>query len=90
LTVVGGRVVYAKNEYAKLGPADLPVSPSWSPVKQYGGYFDPGKKSQREASAMARNKTALSTCTHSHDVWTGLRVFGKSGLWNLSCDCFAF
>ncbi len=90
LTVVGGKVVYAKNEYAKLGPSDLPVSPSWSPVKHYGGYFDPRKKPQREANATARNATVLSTCKHSHDVGTGLRVFGKSDLWNLSCDCFAF
>jgi predicted amidohydrolase YtcJ len=33
LTVVGGKVVYATKEFAKLSPPDLPASPDWSPVK---------------------------------------------------------
>jgi predicted amidohydrolase YtcJ len=32
LTLVGGRVVHADGEFAKLGPSPLPVSPAWSPV----------------------------------------------------------
>lgn len=32
LTVVGGKVVYA-DEFERLGPPPLPVSPDWSPVK---------------------------------------------------------
>src|SRR5246127_4396697 len=38
LTVVGGKVVYATAEFSKLAPPALPVSPSWSPVKEFGGY----------------------------------------------------
>src|SRR5213080_2129120 len=38
LTVVGGKVVYATAEFSKLAPPALPVSPSWSPIKEYGGY----------------------------------------------------
>src|SRR5205823_7764784 len=38
LTIVGGKVVYASDEFSKLAPPALPVSPSWSPVTQYGGY----------------------------------------------------
>ena len=38
LTVVGGKVVYAAGDFAKLGPQALPVSPDWSPVKEFGGY----------------------------------------------------
>src|SRR5215469_10050120 len=38
LTIVGGRVVYAKGEFAKLAPPELPVSPDWSPVTKYRGY----------------------------------------------------
>src|ERR1700685_4167901 len=38
LTVVGGKVVYASDEFSNLAPPALPVSPDWSPVKQYGGY----------------------------------------------------
>src|ERR1700726_244257 len=38
LTIVGGKVVYASEEFSKLAPPALPVSPGWSPVKEYGGY----------------------------------------------------
>ena len=38
LTMVGGKVVHATGEFEKLSPPALPVSPDWSPVKEYGGY----------------------------------------------------
>ncbi len=38
LTIVGGRVVYGRNEFERLAPPSLPVSPEWSPVAAYGGY----------------------------------------------------
>ena len=41
LTIVGGKVVHASDEFSKLAPPALPVSPSWSPVKEYGGYAKP-------------------------------------------------
>src|SRR6202048_351509 len=44
LTVVGGKVVYATAEFSKLAPPALPVSPDWSPVKQYGGYSKPSSQ----------------------------------------------
>src|SRR6202035_3331630 len=37
-TVGNGRVVYADEEFKPLAPPDLPVSPSWSPVAEFGGY----------------------------------------------------
>jgi predicted amidohydrolase YtcJ len=87
LTIVGGKVVYASDEFSKLAPPSLPVSPGWSPVKQYGGYAKatnhtldvshPAACSHVEASADAR--------TRSH-----LQVLGEFGLWELGCDCFAF
>ena len=38
LTIVGGKVVYGAEEFERLAPPPLPVSPDWSPVKAYGGY----------------------------------------------------
>ncbi len=38
LTMVGGKVVYAKDRYARLAPELPPVSPDWSPVAFYEGY----------------------------------------------------
>lgn len=40
LTVVGGRTVWAAGPFQTLTPEPLPVSPDWSPVRNYGGYFE--------------------------------------------------
>lgn len=38
LTIVDGKVVYGNNEYSNVAPTPLPIIPSWSPVKYFGGY----------------------------------------------------
>ena len=38
LTIVGGRVVYAGQEFVSLAPPLPAVSPDWSPVARFGGY----------------------------------------------------
>jgi predicted amidohydrolase YtcJ len=38
LSIVGGRVVYAAQEFASLAPPMPAVSPDWSPVARFGGY----------------------------------------------------
>jgi predicted amidohydrolase YtcJ len=38
LTVVNGKIVYAKGEYQSLDVPIAEVIPAWSPVKFYGGY----------------------------------------------------
>jgi predicted amidohydrolase YtcJ len=81
LTIVGGKVVYANDDYAHLSPPPLPVSPDWSPVKEYGGYA----KSSAETVVMSRSQTASSTSAHRGHI----SVFGDLGLWQLGCDCFA-
>jgi predicted amidohydrolase YtcJ len=40
LTLVGGRTVWAAGPFQTLNPEALPVSPDWSPVRNYGGYFE--------------------------------------------------
>src|SRR5271163_996788 len=87
LTIVGGKVVYASEEFSKFGPPALPVSPDWSPVKSYGGY---AKGSQR--SIGASHSTACSHATGESRTETSwhLPVLGEFGLWELGCDCFAF
>lgn len=87
LTIVGGNVVYATEEFSKLAPPALPVSPSWSPVKEYGGYA--------KALEHTRGIRHSAVCSHvaaSPDGGTPahLRVLGEFGLWGLGCDCFAF
>jgi predicted amidohydrolase YtcJ len=87
LTIVGGKVVYATEEFSKLAPPALSVSPSWSPVKEYGGYA----KGQREIVGASHS----ASCSHTENSAPGrakshVRVLGDLGLWGLGCDCFAF
>jgi predicted amidohydrolase YtcJ len=87
LTIVGGKIVYATEEFSKLAPPVLPVSPNWSPVKEYGGYA----KGQREvvgashSASYSHIEASAPSRAKSH-----LQVLGDFGLWGLGCDCFAF
>jgi hypothetical protein len=87
LTIVGGKVVYATEEFSNLAPPALPASPSWSPVNVYGGYT----KDQPEPVGVSQR----SSCSHVEASEHGpagshLKVIGDLGLWGLGCDCFAF
>jgi hypothetical protein len=37
LTIMGGKPVYAAEEFADLAPPLPPVLPEWSPVAKFGG-----------------------------------------------------
>jgi len=87
LTMVGGRVVYATEEHASLAPPQLPVSPDWSPVAHYGGY---AQASQSPAEVSHSVLCQHSPLGHAVSAKGPVRVAGKSGLWSLGCDCFAF
>jgi len=82
LTIVGGKIVYATAEFSRLAPPELPVSPSWSPVRAYGGY---AKTSNEPVDA-----SHSSACSHVEKSGHHLQVLGDFGLWGLGCDCFAF
>jgi Amidohydrolase family len=41
LTIVGGKPVFAAEEFRELDPAIPPILPDWSPVAIYGGYARP-------------------------------------------------
>jgi predicted amidohydrolase YtcJ len=78
LTVVGGKVVYAAGLFAKHAPPSLPVSPDWSPVKQYGGYFQSSTAKVREPQSMKLASMPRWKLWHPHR-W-----------WDFGCDCFAY
>jgi predicted amidohydrolase YtcJ len=79
LTIVGGKVVYAAGSFTKLAPPPLPVSPDWSPVKNYGGYF---RASAAQTGARLR-AVKLASRLRPHLPHPG-------SLWDFGCDCFAF
>jgi predicted amidohydrolase YtcJ len=53
LTIVGGRIVWADGDFKTHAPSPLPVSPSWSPVKQFGGYQQGERAAAQRAQADA-------------------------------------
>jgi predicted amidohydrolase YtcJ len=83
LTIVGGKVVYAAGEFSRSAPQPLPVSPDWSPVKTYGGYWrsgSPAEESARTSQTIATAKLgAERSCGMSH---------GMASLWWFGCGCF--
>jgi predicted amidohydrolase YtcJ len=91
LTIVGGDVVYASEEFASLAPPALPVSPGWSPVAKFGGY---AKAETNSVTSVTRHHPHRHVCAE-HSRADGLRgrargwVESASGLWTLGCDCFA-
>jgi predicted amidohydrolase YtcJ len=78
LTLVGGKVVYAAEEFGRLAPPPLPVSPNWSPAGAYSGYH------RRKAASAATHKR--SACHPHRQVW----LPKESRFWGIGCDCFAF
>jgi len=82
LTITGGQVVHATEEFTRLAPPSLPVSPDWSPVRTYGGY---AKGDLYRSAAHARVQQPGAVPAHEHRY-----VQSKEGVWSLGCDCFAF
>jgi predicted amidohydrolase YtcJ len=85
LTMVGGRVVHATAEFAQLAPPALPVSPDWSPVKEYGGYA----RAPNPALDAHTAASHLRSQSPGKKAWP-LPVLSDLGVWELGCDCFAF
>ncbi len=79
LTIVGGKVVYAAGPFAKLAPPALPVSPDWSPVKDYGGYY--GSPSPQVGASLRSTQPAKPPDS---------RLWHPGHLWDFGCDCFVF
>jgi predicted amidohydrolase YtcJ len=98
LTVVNGRIVYADGAFDSLAPPALPVSPSWSPVAEFGGYarYRPVSAKQVRASEISCNDACVKLCgvhQHAHAfAWRSSVPTGDAnGFWGaLGCSCFAF
>ncbi|WP_144956305.1 amidohydrolase [Pseudomonas oryzihabitans] len=90
LTVVGGRIVYGAEEFDRLGPAPLPVTPDWSPVVKVPGHWKPGTPLQ---AAVHQCAGACSVHGHGHERARQSRVpvSDFSGFWGaFGCSCFSF
>jgi predicted amidohydrolase YtcJ len=79
MTVVGGKIVYASEPFTKLAPPPLPVSPDWSPVREFGGYFQPSPKGDEGVARFA----GLTLCSRWHRS-------SRRHSWSFGCDCFVY
>lgn len=90
LTIVDGKPVYAVGDFQDLSPADLPVMPDWSPVRNFGGYGAPHYQKLAAAEALAHKPKCARTPTSRIRIQKPRGFTGFDGLWGSGCDCFAF
>ncbi len=85
LTMVGGKVVYGAAEFSHFAPPPLPVSPDWSPVVAYGGYYPPRAVPSQQC---ARHGLLHRLVNAANETARGLT--GRPRAVGLPCECFAF
>jgi len=98
LTIVGGEIVHATDEFSPLAPAPIPVLPEWSPVKVFGGYGAPLdiRKAARAGVPIKHQHSAQCHEHGCHHVLQQLFTTAEAArsryaeFFGLGCDCFAF
>ena len=100
LTIVGGKVVFAAGDFARLDEGQPPPAmPDWSPVRTFGGYAAWADAGQAKP-ALARDLAAACGCAnrcgvhgHAHArAWSSrIPAADLASFWGaLGCACFAF
>jgi hypothetical protein len=96
LTIVAGKVVYGAQHFAALAPPLPPASPSWSPVRTFGGYQARKPtlaESDRRYEYAAACKCRAGCSFHGHDHLkassTRVPVADAPAFWGaLGCSCY--
>lgn len=92
LTLLGGQVVHASDDFSPLAPALPPAMPEWSPVRTFGGYQGRGPiPTQRVAQSCG---CANGCHVHGHDHTRALRAVTPASddrqFWGaFGCSCWA-
>ena len=76
MTVLGGDIVHASDEFSVNNPPLPPVSPDWSPIKYFGTY--------------GQNKVLLNQSTHHFHCSIHHAEHSHKLNYNLGCYCWAF
>jgi predicted amidohydrolase YtcJ len=65
LTIVGGKIVYAKGDFSSFSPPAIPILPDWSPTLIYNGYY-PGSNNlgTSELNSKATKKEVVKNEKH--------------------------
>ena len=105
MTVVDGKIVYAKGDFSSYSPPSIPILPDWSPTKIYNGYYPAGGHTAQPHSHIGQSNTTgltaqIHSCSgscdvhaHNHDSarLSNVPVNNYTAFWGaLGCSCFAF
>lgn len=106
MTIVDGKIVYAKGTFSSYAPPSIPVLPDWSPTNLYNGYYPAGGHFQKEIEKNAKQKlkapltSQIHSCAGSCDIhhhnhnqarMSNVPVNNYQTFWGaLGCSCFAF
>jgi predicted amidohydrolase YtcJ len=87
LTILGGKPVYAAEEFKPLDPGDLPVMPDWSPVHHFPGYWKEDFTANLHVhQCCGYGDQQVRNSSLSIPQW----ILGPRGLLDGGCECFAF
>jgi predicted amidohydrolase YtcJ len=97
LTIVGGKIVYATDDFSQFDMPLPPISPDWSPVQFFGGHQTPDNHYALQANPCLSPSCAVHGL-HSHDGklsrWLGLdghQIRPQfENPWAMGCGCFAY
>ncbi|MFW2035875.1 amidohydrolase [Acinetobacter junii] len=98
MTILGGKIVYAAAEFKQDDSPLPPASPTWSPVRKFGGYWRATENRNAPSHQPLQAKSAACACInscgmhgHSHAWVLDVPVKDKKSFWGaLGCSCFAF
>jgi predicted amidohydrolase YtcJ len=98
LTLVGGKVVYAADDFSQFDTPLPPVSPDWSPVRYFGGHQLAETHYAQHATFCTSSICALHGNHQGHDGklsrWLGLENTENKpqfeNPWTMGCGCFAY
>lgn len=91
LTIVNGRIVYAKGDFRDYSPPTIPILPDWSPTRVYDGYYNPSAYVHTKHAHVCAGSCGVHG--HEHDIArkSNVPVDNYTAFWGaLGCSCFAF
>lgn len=75
LTVVDGKVVYAKGDFSSFSPPSIPILPDWSPTNIYNGYYHAESHNKsaidlklKQSNTTKNNTQNIHCCSGSCDI----------------------
>ena len=90
LTILGGRVVYGRDDFARFDQPLPPAMPDWSPVRVYGGYAAWGEPMQRAPAPVCRSHCNVHGLDNAAGRSARLPIEDLTSFWGaLGCSCWA-